>query len=366
MNDSSPYVSVAIIAAVDPVARQSAAATFLLDLPDVVQVSYGLVTDRPAMALHRVVADQDGTAESEVIELDHECLGCTLRHDVLETLVRLAEVGRWRTAVLALPLATPPEPIAAAIDTAIRDGRLTGIRLAPVVAAVDGETAVQDVLGDDLLDERGLAHGSRDRRSVGEAVCAQVEYADAVLAVGNSGRQAIGLLRHLRAPSAFLASPHRVDVADLIGRRHDLELARTRTDPLRPAASPRPDADGVWTLVLQSGRPFQPHRLMARLEDLGTGSIRSRGHFWLPSRPGVACVWDGSGGQLSVGVHGPWRDRMPGTSLTVTGVDAAERERIRDAFGAVLMTDQELGDLDAWRGVDDGFDPWLGAASSAA
>ena len=364
MNDS-PYLSVAVIASVDPVARQSAAATVLLDLPDAVQLSYDLVA-RPAPALHRVVADPYGTAESEVVELDHECLGCTLRHDVLATLARLEEVDRWRTVVLALPLATPPEPIAAAIDAAIRDGRLSGIGLAPVLAAVDGEAAVRDVLGDDLLDERGLAHGPRDRRSVGEAVCAQLEYADAVLAVGNADRQSRSLLRHLLAPSAYLASPHRIDVADLIGRRHDLEPARTRIDPLRPVGRPRPDADGVWTMVLQTGRPFEPHRLMARLEDLGTGSIRARGHFWLPSRPGLACVWDGSGGQLSVGVHGPWRDRMPGTALRITGIDAAERERIRDAFAAVLMTERELGDLDRWRGVDDGFDPWLGAASSAA
>lgn len=364
MNDISPYVSVAVIASVDPVARQSAAATVLLDLPDAVQLSYDLVADRPA--LHRVVADRHGTVESEVVDLDHGCLGCTLRHDVLATLARLEEVGRWRTVVLALPLATPPEPVAAAIDTAIRDGRLIGVGLAPVVAAVDGEAVVRDILGDDLLDERGLAHGPRDRRSVGEAVCAQVEYADAVLAVGHADRQSLGLLRHLLAPSAVLASPHRVDVADLITRRHDLDLARTRTDPLRPIGRPRPDADGVWTLVLQSARPFEPHRLMARLEDLGTGSIRARGHFWLPSRPGLACVWDGSGGQLSVGIHGPWRDRMPGTALKITGIDQTERKRIRNAFATILMTDRELGDLDRWRGVDDGFDPWLGATDSAA
>ncbi|GAB3768946.1 CobW family GTP-binding protein [Microlunatus parietis] len=366
MNDSSPYLSVAMIAAVDPVARQSAAATFLLDLPDAAQLSYDLAVDRPEPALRRVIADRDGTAEAEFVDLDHGCLGCTLRQDVLATLARLTDIDRWRTVVLALPLATPPEPVAAAVDTAVRDGRLVGIRLAPVVAAVDGATAVHDILGDDLLDERDLAHGPRDRRSVGEAVCAQVEYADAVLAVGNSGRQSVGLLRRLLCSSAFLASPHRIDVADLIVRRHDTGLARARIHPLQPAGRPQPDADGVWTLVLQSGRPFEPQRLMARLEDLGTGLIRARGHFWLPSRPGVACVWDGSGGQLSVGIHGPWGDRMPGTALTITGVDPTERERIRDAFATILMTDRELGDLDRWRGVDDGFDPWLGTASSAA
>lgn len=367
MNDAIAPVPVTVVAAVDPIARQSTAATFLLDLPAAVQLSYDLLTDRPEPGLHRVVSDRHGTAESEVIGLDHQCLGCTLRRDVLETLHRLAEVDRWQSIVLALPAAAPPEPVAAAIDAAIRDGSLSSLRLAPVIAAVDGGTVVADILGDDLLDERGLAHGPRDRRSVGEAVCAQVEYADAVVAVGSPDTLGASLLRQLLAPAAtFLANPHRVDVADLIGRRHDIEQARAGLDPLRQGSRPLPDADGVWTMILRSGRPFHPDRLMARIEDLGTGRIRARGHFWLPGRPDSACVWDGSGGQLSVGVHGPWRDRRPGTALKITGVDEADRRRIRDAFHDVLLTDQELAELDRWRGVDDGFDPWLGTTSSAA
>ena len=103
-----------------------------------------------------------------------------------------------------------------------------------------------------------------------------------------------------------------------------------------------------------------------RIEDLGTGRIRSRGHFWLPSRPRTACVWDGSGGQLSIGDLGSWGDVVPETRLVVTGNDPEERDRIAATFAEVVMTDDEARTASAWVGTEDGFGPWLGETDAAA
>ncbi|NED95650.1 cobalamin biosynthesis protein CobW [Phytoactinopolyspora alkaliphila] len=42
-----------------------------------------------------------------------------------------------------------------------------------------------------------------------------------------------------------------------------------------------------------------PGRLMRSIEQLGTGRVRARGRFWLPTRPQTLCLWDGAGGQSS-------------------------------------------------------------------
>ena len=50
----------------------------------------------------------------------------------------------------------------------------------------------------------------------------------------------------------------------------------------------------------------------------------------------------------------------------MTGIDDG-RERLREAFDRVLMTDSELArGLAHWEERDDGFSPWLGEVDEAA
>lgn len=114
---------------------------------------------------------------------------------------------------------------------------------------------------------------------------------------------------------------------------------------------------------MRCSTPLHPGRLMERLEALGSGRIRSRGHFWLASRPELVCAWDGCGGQVSIGPLGEWEELHPrGTRLVVTGVDPLDRARVRTAFAEII--DATATDTD--RPAHDGFDPWLGPISSLA
>jgi hypothetical protein len=95
------------------------------------------------------------------------------------------------------------------------------------------------------------------------------------------------------------------------------------------------------------------------------------GCFWLATRPGEACGWDGAGGQVSVGAIGPWGRRGPMARLVITGLESltprAGREAIQAAFRASLLTDEELAEHGPYRDVVcDGFEPWLGAIRLAA
>ncbi|WP_218974834.1 GTP-binding protein [Streptomyces sp. NP160] len=363
-----PVLPVTAVTAVDAASRDAAVLSVQLDAPDAVVVRHDIAGAGQGL-LRRVVSDGTGVLEDVVVPLEHACLACAVREDLLPALVRLAEGGRWSAALLALPLASEPVPVVrgllgllggASQERAVR-GRLS---LAGVVAAVDGTTAVEDLLGDDLLDERDLEHGDDDARSVGEVLARQLRGADLVLAPGADDR-ARTLLEHLALPGTVDArDASDLGAGHLLQHRHDPRASRLWDDPRAVAPSGAPDARGVWTLDLHDWRPAHPERLREHLEALASGRLVGRGRFWLPTRPGSVGAWDGAGGQLSVGDAGPW-DATPAaaersTRLVVTGVDE-DPARVRDAFTASLLTDAELArGLARWTGRSDGFEPWLG------
>ena len=71
------------------------------------------------------------------------------------------------------------------------------------------------------------------------------------------------------------------------------------------------------------------------IEVLGGGPRRSRGCFWLPTRPSTVGVWEGAGGQLSVGSGVPWGMKAPLTRIVVTGLESEsrrDRKKLVDTF----------------------------------
>ncbi|MEQ4206725.1 GTP-binding protein [Actinopolymorpha sp. B9G3] len=360
---------VTVVASMDDVLRRTAASAVLCDLPRSVVVQHdlhGLASDD---ALRRVVYDLDGVVENTAVPLEHACLSCALREDVVPTLVRLARSGRWDRLVLALPVTAEPDLVLSALHGAVVDGQSAASVVSPagVLATVDLTSLVDDLFGDDLLVERGLAMTTDDRRAVGEVIAHQIECADIVASAGSpspDSREAT-VVRHLAPTSAELADLHDLDVAKAMARAHGARGPH-RGDYRRAELSGAGENNGVWTLDLASWRPVHPARLHDRIVDLAGGQQRSRGWFWLPTRPRAVCGWDSAGGQLSIGTVGRWSATSPQTRIVVTGIDDG-RERLREAFDGVLMTDSELArGLSHWEERDDGFSQWLGEIDEAA
>ena len=61
--------------------------------------------DVERQVLTRVVSDVMGLIEREEISLDHACVTCAVREDIIPTLERLAKTGRWTSIVACLPMA---------------------------------------------------------------------------------------------------------------------------------------------------------------------------------------------------------------------------------------------------------------------
>lgn len=354
---------VILVTGIDSAAMAATTISLQWDLPQAVVMEHRL--DVETQRLTRLVSDAGGVIEHVYHDLDHACVSCALREDVVPTLERLAASGRWGAIIAHLPVAA--EALQVCRVVAHHPKAAPHVTIAGVVTALDGPGALRDLVGDDLLRERGLHTAEDDTRGVAEAAAAIVEYADAVVVVGEADETGLDLLRTLSRPGARLElDPSRLDAQALAGGVHDSATTERWVDVVRRGPLPASTCPGVWTLDLRSDRPLHPGRLLDHIEVLGSGPRRSRGCFWLPSRPGSICVWDGAGGQLSVGAGLLWGRGRPLTRIVVVGTDD-DRGALREAFDACLLTDTEIArDGMFWDVASDGLEPWLGEIRDAA
>lgn len=380
MTETSP-LPVVVLCGASRADQDIAAVAVALALPAPVCVRHELHVSENRM--RRVVSDVTGVVEDVWIPLEHACLTCGLREEIVPTLVRLAgeaQAHGWTSILLDLPAGVDVPPVARAMAGMVLRGRPVSqvVEVRRVVAAVRGGDLLADVFGDDLMRERdGEAF---DDRAYGEVLCEALEYADLAACVDGALPNTAGrVLDELMRPGTrAVLEVEALAAEDLLGRRDHAAANRwVATAGRRPAASSvdvaddvvdaslRPEED-VWTVYVDTWRPFHPERLHEELERIGGWGVRSRGCFWLPTRPAVMNAWEGGGGSLSIGTTGPWQERTPCTRIAITG-HGPRRDEVAGALRSALMTEAELAaGLGSWRGRGDRFDPWLGAYDDAA
>lgn len=362
-----PRMPIVLVTGVDDAAISSAMISLQFGAPDAVAVRHRIDPERSVLT--RVVSDLNGIVEQAEIPLEHVCVPCAIREDIVPTLQRLADQGRWRSIIAGLPVSADAAQVSRALGWRPSHARLPSVT--GVVAALDGNRIADDLLGDALLDERGLALSAEDRRGVAEVACSLVEYADAIAFTAAAEPTEWSLVRTLARPDAsVLADPSLLDADALLGAARSPVAVEEWVAPSRPSELPPVADGGAWRIDLRSDLPLHPLRFRDELAAIGSGPRRSRGCFWLPTRPDELGVWDGAGGQVSIGLapRGPSGHRMQ-SRIVVIGIDddPADRAAIRAAFARCLVTETELADK-GWRWAEgwDGFEPWLGPIDDVA
>ena len=307
-----------------------------------------------------------------------ECWTCSLR----EVLVAIAE-DRSRlepdgATVVLLPPGVELIHLAPRLAEELAD--LPGATLAGLAHIIDVDTAARDLLTHQELPDSVVAV---EGQCAGEVHMVALGYADVVVALG---RDPVGrdLVEHLRPHDTLMLPGLEAPLLpELLALRHDADAAVARVHPATTRAWGGPADHGVWTLDLSASLPFHPGRLRELVADLTGRGLCARGCFWLPSRPGRVCAWEVAGGAVSVGDAGTWDevpewepDGIPGgrapdgvigvagprCHLVVTGLgDVQMREQVRQAFGRVLLREDEMVQAMSWIGADDGLGDWFGS-----
>ncbi len=349
--------------AVDAVASSAQTPGTVVVHHDLVELSLGVIT--------RTIrtADADGVVHRRItrIDLDHGCVSCALREDLLPLLRALHRRDSVERIVLQLDPLIEPEPLCWAIDAVVVadvPGAVDGpagrdVRIEAVVGCIDAATWLTDATGDTTLSEVGLIRAAgggpdvtdTDERTVAQLAVGHVDFADAVVVhgVAEDGWQSAVLMAVLTrlAPTApmLLAIPERPISATLVGnllaavpensRRGEMTGAH---DPLLRGQPPLDSDCGVRLVEFYSDRPMHPGRLHEAIDCLLDGVVCSRGRLWLATQPDEALWIESAGGGLRVATGGPWLAAMSDDE-----VSDAEAERVSMA---ALRWHPEFGDRD--------------------
>ena len=81
----------------DPTAMQATMASLVWALPDVVAIRH--VIEPITQQLSRFVSSVHGSEDTADIDLQHACVGCAVREDILPTILRLSQEPELRTIV---------------------------------------------------------------------------------------------------------------------------------------------------------------------------------------------------------------------------------------------------------------------------
>jgi G3E family GTPase len=372
-----------VAAAAEAARREDPAGTALVH-HDLREVTQGVV---------RRLVRHDDAERTEVLELAHGCVSCTLRQDMLPLLRRLSAAPDVTRIVVQLDPALEPETICWSLQHVVVDGRplVDDVDVQAVITTADLPTWLTDATGEEELVERGLGGSADDERTVAQVVVGQVEFADAIVLAGRaddrwSQVRTEAVLARLTptAPGAHLDD---LVVSELLAkvpghaRRGAVDGPHGRL--LRGQPSLDTDA-GVSMVLFEEHRPFHPERLHAAIDVLLDGVVRTRGRVWVASQPDVALWLESAGGGLGVAHAGPWlaalkpeqwadvpSERQVRASLTwddyygdrmqelVVIAHEADPRDVVQALRDALLTDDELAEGErVWASYPDPFGEW--------
>ncbi|MGE8065739.1 zinc metallochaperone GTPase ZigA [Pseudomonas sp. NPDC089569] len=342
-------------------------------------------------------------AEEKLVEMSNGCICCTLREDLLEEVGKLAREGRFDYLLIESTGISEPLPVAETFTFCDEDGRsLSDIaRLDTMVTVVDGVNFLLDYQAAESLASRGETLGEEDERAITDLLIEQVEFADVILISkidlisSRECQELMAILERLNAQAQIIPMVMGEVALERIldTGRFDFEKAAQAPgwlQELRGQHVPETEEYGIASSAYRARRPFHPQRFFNFIDRpwLNGKLLRSKGFFWLASKPMDAGSWSQAGGLMRHGFAGRWwrfvpkqqwpQDEASTAAIMQNWTDATgdcrqelvfigqhiDFAQLTTELDACLLTDEEwaLG-AEGWRLLADPFGPWFDEAA---
>ncbi|MDF7659111.1 zinc metallochaperone GTPase ZigA [Erwiniaceae bacterium L1_54_6] len=308
---------------------------------------------------------RDGGAElsrtdEKLVEMSNGCICCTLREDLLLEVKRLAQEGRFDQLVIESTGISEPLPVAETFTFEDEDGQSLSrfARLDTMVTVVDGFNFLRDYRSTDSLQARGESLGEADERSVVDLLVDQIEFCDVLVVnktdlIDAKDQQTLhAMLRSLNPRAHMVFSRFgQVPLSEVLETgRFDFDAASQAPGwlkELRGEHQPETEEYGIRSFVYRARRPFHPQRFWHAVNHQLEGVIRSKGYFWLASRPEYAAMWSQAGAVARQGYAGHWwasipRERWPQDTESLAFIAQQWQEGIGDARQELVFIGIEM------------------------
>lgn len=334
--------------------------------------------------------------EEKLVEMSNGCICCTLREDLLVEITRLARENRFDYLLIETTGISEPLPIAETFTFADEEGMsLSDIaQLDTMVTVVDGYNFLQDYSSQDMLTSRGESLGEEDERTVVDLLIEQIEFCD-VLILNKTDLMTLGEISRLEGILKTL-NPRAQIIHSTFGKvpltrimntgLFDFDQAAEASgwlQALRGEHVPETEEYGISSFVYRARKPFHPQRLWQWMNSEWPGVVRSKGRYWIASRPEFCAMWSQAGAVTRTELAGMWwaatpeefwpedaeslqhiRSRMQAPygdrqqELVIIGIHM-DQQALQARFDACLLTEAELASgMAAWKKLPDPFPRW--------
>ena len=264
--------------------------------------------------------------EEKLVEMSNGCICCTLREDLLVEVTKLAKEEKFDYLLIESTGISEPLPVAETFTFEDEDGvSLSDVsNLDTMVTVVDAVNFTKDYYEAKDLQEIGESLGEEDQRSVADLLVDQVEFADIILIsktdlVNKKDIDKLkAVIRNLNTEARIIPiSQGKVTAGEILSTGlFDFERAQQAPGwlkELRGEHVPETEEYGISSFVYEARKPFYPQKFHDFLhsKDLEGKLIRSKGYFWLATRPQFAGNWSQAGGVASHGFAGMFWKAIP-------------------------------------------------------
>lgn len=265
-------------------------------------------------------------SDEKLVEMSNGCICCTLREDLLIEVNRLAKAGRFDYLVIESTGISEPLPVAETFTFEDEDGQsLSQIaRLDTMVTVVDGANFMRDYYEAQALQETDENLGEEDERTVADLLVEQIEFCDVLmiskvdLIDDEQLAELMAALRSLNSRAEIIPMIRGQVPLDQVLNTGRFDFVEAQKAPgwlreMRGEHTPETEEYGISSFTYRARRPFHPKKLYEFFNDHPqTGKLlRSKGYFWLASRPQVAGQWSQAGGIAQHGAAGLFWKAVP-------------------------------------------------------
>ena len=265
-------------------------------------------------------------SDEKLVEMSNGCICCTLREDLLLEVDKLAKDGRFDYLVIESTGISEPLPVAETFTFADENGiSLSDIAtLDTMVTVVDAVNFLKDYDEAQYLQDAGESLGEEDERSVADLLIDQVEFAD-VLLISKTDlvkpadiERLSAILKVLNTRAKIIPISAGVVDIDAVLNTELFDFEQAEKAPgwlkeMRGEHIPETEEYGIGSFNYIARKPFNPekfYQFLHNTEQFGK-LIRSKGYFWLASRPQFCGQWSQAGGIAHYGFAGMFWKSIP-------------------------------------------------------
>lgn len=290
--------------------------------------------------------------EEKLVEMSNGCICCTLREDLMVEVERLAKEDRFDYLLIESTGISEPIPVAQTFSFVDEDNNIDLSRFSYVdtmVTVVDAFNFFKDFGSPETLMDRDLTDIEGDYRTIVNLLTDQIEFANVIILNKTDlvSEDHLGVLKaaikKLNPAAKIITSSYsKVAPKEILNTGlFDFEEAEQSAGWIEELSkeehTPETEEYGISSFVFRSKKPFDPDRFMSYIQQkFPYNIIRSKGLFWLASRPGQALVWGQAGGALKADSAGVWWSSMSDEERLQYAPFVENREEIESGWDATF------------------------------